>query len=241
PHRPPIQQAKVIATVDSLSRGRVLLGAGTGYNPNEFRALGLSLRERGDLTDEYLKCMITLWTNKIASFHGKYVNFDEMTISVQPAQQPHPPILVGARGARPFRRVAELCQGYVPSGNGANNPQRLQEDLVEIMRYWKEYGRQGKPYVAVAPRYAHLTTNRDEAGGSIRKGVDSGERPYLATFPFTHVDDLVSELRAYADLGTDQVVVHLPSYRYGDLAHQALLNQQLDLLAEHVLPKIPRG
>ena len=63
PYRPAIQAAKVIATVDSLSGGRVLIGAGSGYNENEFRALGLNVRERGDITDEYLACMKELWTH----------------------------------------------------------------------------------------------------------------------------------------------------------------------------------
>lgn len=240
PYRPPIQQAKVAATVDSLSGGRLLIGAGTGYVANEFAALGLSVHERGDLIDEYLRCMIALWTNRIASFHGKYVNFDNMTISVQPAQQPHPPILVGARGPRPFRRIAEYCQGFVPGAGGPNGPQRLADDLSEIMKYWREYGRSGKPYVAVTSRYAHLTAKRDEAGGAVRKGIDAGERPFVATFPKLHVDDLVSEIRAYEDAGADHYAIHLPSYRYADLTNQGLLFQQMDLLAEHVLPKINR-
>ncbi len=226
--------------MDSLSGGRLLIGAGTGYVANEFAALGLSVHERGDLIDEYLRCMIALWTNRIASFHGKYVNFDNMTISVQPAQQPHPPILVGARGPRPFRRIAEYCQGFVPGAGGPNGPQRLADDLSEIMKYWREYGRSGKPYVAVTSRYAHLTAKRDEAGGAVRKGIDAGERPFVATFPKLHVDDLVSEIRAYEDAGADHYAIHLPSYRYADLTNQGLLFQQMDLLAEHVLPKINR-
>ena len=240
PYRPPIQQAKVAATVDSLSGGRLLIGAGTGYVANEFAALGLSLEERGDLVDEYLRVMIALWTNKVTSFHGKYVNFDNMTISVQPAQQPHPPILVGARGPRPFRRIAEYCQGYVPSGGRANGPQMLEQDMGQIMKYWQEYGRPGKPYVAVTSRYVHLTTDRDEAGERVRRGVDAGERPFVATFPKMHVDDVVNEIQAYEGVGADHYALHLPSYRYGQLSNRETLMKQMDLLAEHVLPRINR-
>ena len=54
PYRHAIPQAKAIATVASLSGGRVMVGAGSGYNENEFSSLGLNVRERGDITDEYL-------------------------------------------------------------------------------------------------------------------------------------------------------------------------------------------
>ncbi len=95
PYCLPIQQAKVAATVDSLSGGRLLTGAGTGYMYDEFETLGIPFKERGDRTDEYLKAMIELRTHPGASFHGRYVNFDNKTMSVRPAQQPHPPVLVG--------------------------------------------------------------------------------------------------------------------------------------------------
>ena len=238
PHRPPIQQAKVIATVDSLSGGRVTIGAGSGYNPDEFRALGLPLEERGDLTDEYLHCMIELWENKVASFHGKYVNFDNMTISVQPAQQPHPPILVGARGPRPFRRIGQYCDGYI--GGAPGGTQGMADTMAEIMKYWNRYGRSGKPYIATGGG-GHLTADREELGDAIKKGVEGGgqERAYVSTFRKTHVDDLVQHIREYADIGVDEITLNVPNYRYGELSNQGLFFQQLDLLAEYVLPKVP--
>ena len=264
PYRPPIQQAKVIATVDSLSGGRVMIGAGSGYNENEFVALGLNIRERGDMTDEYLMAMKELWTNPVASFHGKYVNFDEMTISVRPAQE-HIPILYGARGPRPFRRIAERYDGWIPgAGGGSDAIKSIEEDWAKINTLWKEYGREGKPYLAVAPKYLHLTMDRSEVGEAVRKGLDSPnlgtpqtvtlaggysyerfeegtERTYAANFPMMHPDDLVSEMQAYADIGTEMFVIHPPSYRYGEFDNQGMLLNQMDLFAEHVLPKVPRG
>ena len=265
PYRPPIQQAKVIATVDSLSGGRLIIGAGSGYNENEFRALGLNIRERGDYADEYLQAMKELWTNPVASFHGKYVNFDEMTISVRPAQE-RIPILYGARGPRPFRRIGERYDGWIPGAGqgGAEDIKSIEDDWGKINTLWSEYGREGDPYLAIAPKYVHLTMDRGESGSAIRKGLDSPnlgtpqtvtlegghtyerfeegtERTYAATFPTMHPDDLVTEMRSYADIGADMFVVHLPSYRYGEFDNQGMLLNQMDLFAEHVLPKVPRG
>jgi len=56
-----------------------------------------------------------------------------------------------------------------------------------------------------------------------------------------HVDELVNEIHAYADLGVDHFAVHLPSYRYGSFSNQETLSNQMELLAEHVLPKIRQG
>ena len=243
PYRPPIQQAKIIATLDSLSKGRVMIGAGTGYNPEEFAALGLNIHERGDYVDEYLKAMIELWTHPVASFHGKYVNFDEMTISVRPVQQPHPRILVGARGKRPFRRIASYCHGWVPgAGAGPDAVKNIEESWAEINTLWKEYGREGKPYLSLAPAFRQLTTKKDGAGADVVKGVRvEGESAYFSTFPMTHVDELAAQMRDFDNIGADMFVAHLPSYRHGEFDNKGMLLNQMELFAEHVLPKVPRG
>ena len=243
PYRPPIQQAKIAATVDSLSKGRLLIGAGTGYLDNEFRSLNLPLNERGDMTDEYLKAMIELWTHPVASFHGKYVNFDEMTISVRPTKQPHPPILVGARGKRPFRRVAEYCDGWIPNApREMDGLKSIESDWAEINRLWKEYGREGKPMLAQAPKYVHLTTSRDEGTEVVTKGIKTeGEFSYTPGFPKTHVQDMVAQMKASADIGTNHYVMHLPSYRHGEFDNKGMLLNQMGIFAEHVLPNVPRG
>lgn len=241
PYRPPVQQAKIAATVDSLSGGRLLIGAGTGVVESEFGALGLNIRERGDMTDEYLKCMIELWTHPVASFHGKYVNFDEMTISVRPVQQPHPPILVVAKGPRPFRRIAEFCQGWLDGGGrGPDGLRSVDEGWKEINALWKEHGRQGNPYLAIGPARFHLTTRRNQAGEAIVRGVNDGPQPYVSSFPLIHVDDLVTMIRSYADIGVNEVALLLASYHFGEFDNQGMLANQLELLAEHVLPKIAR-
>lgn len=256
PYRPPVQQAKIAATVDSLSGGRVMLGVGSGYNENEFTTLGLNVRERGAMTDEYLACMKELWTNPVASFHGKYVNFDEMTISVRPAQQPHPPILYGSHGPRPRRRIAERYQGSIglPSRGDADSLRVYESDMADLESLWKEHGRSGKPYHMAIAR-AHLTTDRGKVGEQVVRGIasegqsgkgDQGrmkereERAYVSTYTLNHVDDLVAQLRTNENLGVDLAIVWLPSYRYGGLDNLQMQMQQMEMFGEHVLPKITR-
>jgi alkanesulfonate monooxygenase SsuD/methylene tetrahydromethanopterin reductase-like flavin-dependent oxidoreductase (luciferase family) len=254
PYRPPIPQAKVAATVDSLSGGRLMIGAGAGYLEEEFRALGLDIRKRGEMTHEYLACMKELWTNRIASFHGKYTDFDEMTISVRPAQEPYPPILYGSHGPRPRERIAESYQGMISSAGGDFDA--AESDIRDLHRLWKENGRTGNPYW-MAGVNGHLTTDREEAGAQVTKGVvpdgrelpeqriermpEGEERVYVSTFRLRHVDDVVEDLRRYEALGLDMAIFWLPSYSFRGMTNLELQLQQMELLAEHVMPKFTRN
>ena len=258
PYRPPAQQAKIAATVDSLSGGRLMLGVGSGYQEFEFSSLGLDVKKRGDMTDEYLACMKELWTHPVASFHGKYANFDEMTISVRPTQQPHPPILYGSHGARPRRRIAERYQGTIQGpGRELESQRAFDSDMADLNKLWKENGRAGKPFQMAFIR-GHLTTDRSQMGKGVVKGIapegqtltpgvplpermpEGQERPYVSTYTVMHVDEMVADLRRLESVGTDLAIVWLPSYRYGGLDNMGLQLQQMEVFAEHVLPKVNR-
>lgn len=114
PYHNPLSIAKQYATLDQLSGGRVILGVGSGHLKPEFRALGGSFEERGAVTDEYIAIIKALWTNKQASFHGKYFEFEDIHLAPRPVQQPHPPIWVGGNSRRAVKRAAALADGWVP-------------------------------------------------------------------------------------------------------------------------------
>ena len=251
PYRPAIQQAKIAATVDSLSGGRLMIGAGAGYVEEEFRALGIDITKRGSMTHEYLATMKELWTNQVASFHGKYTNFDDMTISVRPVTQPHPPILYGSHGPVPRKHIAESYQGVIGSTGTVS---AFQEDMKDLDRLWKENGRSGRPFLMAGLR-AHLTTDRAEAGETVTKGVvppgqsapaervervTEGERVYQSTYKLNHVDDVVEELKKREDMGVDLAILWLPSYAFKGMTNLQLQLQQMEMLAEHVLSKFSK-
>src|SRR4029079_14723525 len=78
PYRNPVLTAKMVASLDALSGGRVVLGIGAGWVPEESAALGVPFAERGAMTDEYLAAMRELWTSPAPSFSGKYTQFSEL-------------------------------------------------------------------------------------------------------------------------------------------------------------------
>jgi len=134
PQHNPVITAKQVATLDSMSDGRVLLGIGVGWMREEFDAIGASFDDRGARTDEYVAVMRELWTADKPTFHGRFVNFDETYCRPQPAQG-SVPIIVG--GDTPFaaRRAGRLGDGYFPA-RGA--PQEL---LDLARRTAEEHGR----------------------------------------------------------------------------------------------------
>jgi probable F420-dependent oxidoreductase len=111
PYHEPITFAKAIATAQSIAGGRVMLGVGAGWWRSEFKRLGIPFDERGAITDEYLRAMIALWTSDAPSFEGKYISFRDVCFEPKP---PPIPIIVGGTGPRPFRRAAEIGDGWLP-------------------------------------------------------------------------------------------------------------------------------
>ena len=122
PYRPAVMTAKMLATMDVLSGGRVTLGCGVGWLEEEFEALGTPpYAERGKVADEYLCAFKELWTSDNPSMSGKYVNFSDITFEPKPVQKPHPPIFIGGESAVALRRVVELGDGWFPMGTNPRN------------------------------------------------------------------------------------------------------------------------
>ncbi|MGH2513167.1 MAG: TIGR03619 family F420-dependent LLM class oxidoreductase [Candidatus Limnocylindrales bacterium] len=132
PFHDPILLAKELATLDVLSRGRLIAGVGVGalvgrkedsgqrleghrqIAVKEFEVLKIS-GNRGPVVDESIQAMTALWTQDRASFHGATVSFDDLEMYPKPVQKPRPPILIGGRSAAAERRVALLADGWFPS------------------------------------------------------------------------------------------------------------------------------
>ncbi|MEO2140846.1 MAG: LLM class flavin-dependent oxidoreductase, partial [bacterium] len=110
PLRNPVQIAEEIATLDHLSDGRLDFGIGRAAFPQIYRGYGLNYAESRDRFDECLEIILKAWTTDKFSFHGKYYQFDEISVVPQPLQKPHPPIRIGATSADTFELVGRM--GY---------------------------------------------------------------------------------------------------------------------------------
>jgi probable F420-dependent oxidoreductase len=112
--RDPIVTAKVVSTLDQLSRGRFLFGVGNGWNQDEIENHGTDFASRHKVARERIEAMKAIWTREEPEYHGEFVNFDKMMQWPKPYQTPHPPIIVG--GAFPYaaRRAIRYGDGWIP-------------------------------------------------------------------------------------------------------------------------------
>jgi probable F420-dependent oxidoreductase len=130
PHRQPVVAAKMLATIDVLSGGRVTVGCGAGWMAEEFAAIGAPpFAERGKVTDEYLAIFKELWTNDTPRFEGKYARFSNISFLPKPVQKPHPPLWIGGESPAAMRRAARIGDGWYPVGSNPEYP------LNTIARY----------------------------------------------------------------------------------------------------------
>lgn len=112
PQRNPVVLAKELASVDVLSRGRLIFGLGAGYLRPEFEAVGASFHDRGARTDESIDAIRTLWCDAQPRFAGRTVRFAGIDAHPRPVQRPHPPIVVGGTSAAALRRAVAKGNGW---------------------------------------------------------------------------------------------------------------------------------
>ncbi|MGH7155878.1 MAG: TIGR03619 family F420-dependent LLM class oxidoreductase, partial [Acetobacteraceae bacterium] len=145
PHRPAVIAAKMLATADRLSGGRVIAGIGAGWMREEFDALGApAFEERGAVTDEFLAACQSLWTEDAPAFHGRYVTFDNVIFRPKPLQ-PKLPIWVGGESAPSLRRTVRFGDAWYPVSNNQqvplDTPDRLAAGIGRLARAAEKEGR----------------------------------------------------------------------------------------------------
>ena len=115
PQRHPIYVAKETATIDQLSKGRLLLGIGSGWLAEEFQALGIDFHKRGAMTDESIQAMRALWSEGAATFKGKHYKFERVKMFPKPFNKSGIPIIIGGHSEAAARRAGRYGDGFFPA------------------------------------------------------------------------------------------------------------------------------
>ena len=113
PYRNPLITAKEVATLDVLSRGRVIMGVGVGHYKPEFQTLNIPYETRGAVADECLGVLRRLFAEDAVTHHGRFFNFDEMVLDPKPVRR-HVPVWVGGNTKAAARRAFTLGEGWMP-------------------------------------------------------------------------------------------------------------------------------
>ena len=138
PERNPLLLAKEIATLDRFSGGRFLFGVGTGWLKEETELMGGDFEHRWTQTREALEAMKEMWTKDEAEYHGRYFDFPPVKVFPKPAQQPHPPIILGGMARNVLRRVIAHADGWLPN---RVTPAQVEESRAKLDAMATEVGR----------------------------------------------------------------------------------------------------
>ncbi|MBI1802601.1 MAG: LLM class F420-dependent oxidoreductase [Chloroflexi bacterium] len=164
PQRQTVLVAKQAAEIDVLSRGRLRLGIGIGWNAVEYEALGMNFHDRGRRAEEQVALLRRLWTEELVTFEGRWHRVTDAGLNPPPVQRPIP-ILMGGYAEPVLKRVARLADGWIALGNPVNNKPQIER----LRQYTREAGRS-------------VDSVRIIGGLSLRQTTPDGWRPTLAAW-----------------------------------------------------------
>jgi probable F420-dependent oxidoreductase len=141
PYYPALVLANQVATLDVLSGGRLILGVGTGWNPDEFEAVGVSGRDRGARTDDHLAAARVLWAQRPADFDGPFTRLRAAHLGVPPVTPGGPPVWVGGHSDAALRRALRVGDGWYGTGADATEVADVRRRLSELANGTGDAGR----------------------------------------------------------------------------------------------------
>jgi probable F420-dependent oxidoreductase len=202
PYRGAVHTAKIAATIDVLSAGRMVLGAGAGWLKEEFEALGAPpFEERGRVTDEYLQAFKILWTEEDPRFEGRHVRFANISFLPKPVQKPHPPIWVGGESPPALRRTVRYGDAWFPIGNNPRHPLNTVARFAEVIQGLHQVAEQlGRDPSSIGLAYYAGWFDETKT-----VQLEDGQRHLLTGSPAQIAEDI----DALAELGVRDLVLNL--------------------------------
>jgi len=198
PYRNPIVVAKMVATLDMLSEGRVIFGVGTGWMREEFDTLGVPHSERGRRTDEYIRIFKELWENDEPRFEGEFFRFSKIKFYPKPFQKPYPPIWVGGASKKAIKRAVQFGNGWHPTWV---SPEDMEREITYITNLAKNSRRELKDFVfSVRNRFRIFDSSDD-----VPERTEAGERS-----PFSlcgTAKEIKNHIKHYEEVGVSHLVV----------------------------------
>src|ERR671925_1481264 len=217
PYRHPVLLARMLVTLDVLSGGRVMLGAGVGWLAEEFAALGARpFIARGRVTDECIEIVKRICHGGEVTFQGEHYRLDPVVSSPGSVQRPHPPILIGGTSNAALQRAARLGDGWLSTGL---RPERLRERVRTLQKLCEAQGRRLADLNLGHKLFIDIGEARRGADGSRDAGTGSQA-------------DIVDDLRRLVDLGYHRIIVR---YRGSDAEEQ---RTQLRIFIDNIIPQV---
>lgn len=221
PYRNPVVQAKMFASLDVLTNGRMICGVGVGWLEKEFDTLGVPYAQRGPMSDEFLQIFKILWTEPHPEFHGKFYDFDGIQFNPKPVQQPHIPIWVGGHTRRSLRRTAQYGDCWHTT---RQTPDFVAQNLPYLRREAAKVGRDPASISISLKRSLHF----NDIGLPERASVRTGGTVIGNT------QQVIDDVYYCRELGIDQLTY---DFRVDELGQCIRV---MEHLADRVLPVAER-
>ena len=215
PYRHPLYWARVAASIEQLSRGRLLMGVGVGWMEEEFAALGVPFNQRGRRTDEQLEILARLWREEHITYAGQYYQVDDVAFYPKPTDR-RIPIWVGGEGQAAQRRAARYGDAWFPYFV-ETTPVELRTGFEHTLRQAEALGRDPSTIQLTCCRPIEVT----------RAPVVQHERQLRGT-----PEQLVRALAAYRDIGVAHLALQFMVPRWPDRM------EQISRFASEVLPLV---
>ncbi|HYR70579.1 MAG TPA: LLM class flavin-dependent oxidoreductase [Candidatus Acidoferrum sp.] len=248
----PIRLAEDCAIIDIISKGRLILGVGQGYQEGDFAAFGLKVSDRVSLFEESIEILRRAWTEDKVYFVGKRYTLRNVIVTPKPVQKPHPPIWVAALGDEPMKRAGRLGDALL--ADSFQLPERLKR---RVALYRETAESRGRAHKVVVFREGFVAPTREEAIRQYEAGLLSTHRYYwrhgsyypdikkeedldLARISLERLilgspDDCVERIQTWhREVGADYFLIR---FRHpGGPAHPKVL-EALELFGREVIPR----
>lgn len=231
PMRNPTVVAKQLASIDQVSKGRLIVGVASGWYKREFDAVGVPFERRGKIMDRNLEIMKRLWTEEQATLQVDEFNLRQAVQVPRPYQRPRPPIIIGGYVDAVLKRTAREADGWLTYFYTADSFKRSWDKIVAWAR---EYGRDPSELTATNQLAIYVGKARSEVEAEMRRWLEtewdtaSWSESTIEHAIMGSVDECVEQLRPHLEAGLDRVVL-LP-YRYQ--------MEQVEIIARELLPRL---
>jgi probable F420-dependent oxidoreductase len=216
PYRHPLFTARVATSIDTLSKGRLILGVGIGWMPEEFEALGVPFKDRAGMSEEQLQIFNLLWSQERPSFDGRYYKFGEVAVNPRPVQQPRFPIWIGGESEAAQRRAARYGDAWF-SYFVKTSAEELSVRFEQVRRLTAEAGREPAAVKFCSVRPIDVTDEPVPQEADTLRGTP---------------EQLVEALRRFDDVGVEHMALQFHRGRWPER------REQIERFGQEVIPAL---
>jgi len=208
-YRHPSVLAKIGATLDVMSKGRLFMGIGAGWNEEEATAYGIpfpSTKERLKRLEESVQIIKKMWTEEQANFNGKYYKLQGAYCNPRPIQKPHPPIMVGGEGERETLRIVAK---YANACNLFGSSNTVKHKLNVLREHCKTAGRDYNEILKTKLSRVVIGKSRDEAERRLAELFEGAPPERIKEMSiYGTPEEVCHEIEALRDAGIEYLIVN---------------------------------